>query len=153
MQDERSIADQQGDFDVITPADFSPPPPPGRRFGWRPRWYHGLVLAMLALVMGAAWFVLTARSIFVDVTPADADMRVSGGLAVRIGPRYLMQPGNYNIQLRAHGYVDSEQTLQVSDDRAQTHPIAMTPEDGIVSIDVYSPDNSPAPGATIQLDA
>lgn len=152
MQDKRSIADQQGDFDVITPADFTPPPPPGKRFGWRPRWYHGLILAMLGLSVGAAWFVLTARSVFIDVTPADADIGVSGGLAVRVGPRYLMQPGSYDIRLRAHGYVDSEQTLQVGEDRAQTHPVAMTPEDGRVSISVHGADSTPMMGARIQLD-
>lgn len=152
MQDERNIADHQGDFDVITPADFSPPPPPGRRFGWRPRWYHGLIVTMLVVITAAAWFVLTARSIFIDVTPAGADISVSGGIAVPVGPRYLMQPGNYTIRLRADGYVEGEQTLQVTEDRAQTHPITMTPEDGLVNIDVYGPDNSPLVGARVQLD-
>lgn len=152
MQHEGHSTNNPDDFDVITPADFSPPPPPGRRFGWRPRWYHGLLLALVLMVSGAAWFVLTARSIFIDVEPAIADVSVSGGLAVRIGPRYLMQPGEYRVQLRAFGYEDSEHLLVVSEERAQTHPLVMVPEDGIVHIDITATDGSPLVGARVQLD-
>lgn len=151
MQDERYSGEQADDFDVITPVEFTPPSAARRGFAWRPRWYHVVLFAMLMLVSAAAWFVLTARSVFIDVNSPVADVQVSGGLAVRIGPRYLMREGEYTVAVRAHGYVDAEQTLRVSDERAQTHVIELLPEDGIVSIEVRGADGAPLDGARIQL--
>jgi len=152
MQDNHITSGQGEAPDVITPVDFSPPPPPGRRLSWRPRWYHGLVAIGLVLATVAAWFVLTARSVFVDVTPMTASIEVVEGFAVSVGPRYLMRQGDYQLQFIAEGYVDSTVMLSVGEDQAQTHAFELTPLPGLVSVDARDALGQELTGARVLLD-
>lgn len=152
MQDNRTPSGQHDTPDVITPVDFSPPPPPGRRFTWRPRWYHSVVAIGLALAAGAAGFVLTARSVFIELTPMVATIEVVDGFAVRVGPRYLMRQGEYQLQLSAEGYYDSEVELAVGAEQAQTHPFELTPLPGLVSVSTRDALGQELTDARILLD-
>ncbi|MBC55266.1 MAG: hypothetical protein CMQ34_15670 [Gammaproteobacteria bacterium] len=152
MQDNHLNTGQHDAPDSITPVDFSPPPPPGRRFSWRPRWYHALVIVGLTLAAGAAWFVLTARSVFIEVTPMTASIEVVDGFAVQVGPRYLMRPGDYQLQFSAAGYYDNQVELSVGAEQAQTHPFALTPLPGLVSVSTQDNAGAALPGARVLLD-
>lgn len=158
MQDNRQQPEQSGSFvpldaaDLITPVDFSPPPPPGRSFGFRVRWYHVLLLAGVATVSASAWFVLTAKSIFLDITPADARVQIVRGFAVQIGPRYLMHSGSYALQASAPGYFDGSFEFEVGEEQAQTHPFTLEPKPGLVTVEVTGADGLPVTGARVQLD-
>ncbi|MEX2333646.1 MAG: PEGA domain-containing protein, partial [Pseudohongiella sp.] len=152
MQDNHTSSGQQNTPDVITPVDFSPPPPPGRRLSWRPRWYHGLVVVGLLMATTAAWFVLTARSVFVDVTPMIASIEVTDGFAIRVGPRYLMRQGDYQLQFSAEGYIDSEAQLSVGEPQAQTHSFELTPLPGLVSVTTRDALGEELRGARVLLD-
>ena len=152
MQDNGNNPGQHDAPDSITPVDFSPPPPPGRRFSWRPRWYHAIVVVGLALAAGAAGFVLTARSVFVEVSPMAATIEVDDGFAVRVGPRYLMRQGDYQLQLSAPGYYDSEVALVVGPEQAQTHPFSLTPLPGLVSVTTRDAEGETLSGARVLLD-
>jgi len=152
MQDTRFTPDQDDTVDVITPVDFTPPPPAGHQFTWRPRWYHGLFLLAITLAGGSAWFVLTARSVFIDVNPPVAATEVTDGFAVRVGPRYLMRPGEYRIALSAYGYFDGEESITVSEEQAQTHPFSLAPRPGFVSVYAIDEQGRSVTGARIVLD-
>jgi formylglycine-generating enzyme required for sulfatase activity len=152
MQDSRYTPDHEGAMDVITPVDFTPPPPKGRRFYWRPRWYHGVLAIGLVVASTSAWFVLTARSVFIDVTPATADISVIQGHAVRIGPRYLMREGDYRVQLIAAGYYDADVALSVTQEQAQTHSFELVPRPGYVSITATTESGEELSGVRVLLD-
>lgn len=152
MQENLNNTGQHDAPDRITPVDFSPPPPPGRGFSWRPRWYHGVVVVGMALAAGAAWFVLTARSVFIEVTPMTASIEVVEGFAVRVGPRYLMRQGDYQLQFSAQGYYDSQVALNVGGAQAQTHPFELTPLPGLVSVSTRDALGEELPGARVLLD-
>lgn len=158
MQDNRQQAEPSGSAappdsaDLIVPVDFSPPPPPGRRLSLRLRWYHGIIAVGVVAVSVPAWFVLTARSVFVDMTPPEARVDVVRGFAVQIGPRYLMRSGDYALRASAPGYVDGEFEFEVNDVQAQTHTFALAPRPGLLSLDVTGADGLPVSGARVQLD-
>ncbi len=152
MQDNRNTSGQHDTLDVITPVDFSPPPPPGRRFTWRPRWYHGVIAVGLTVAASAAVFVLTARSVFIEVTPMTASVEVADGFAVQVGPRYLMRQGDYQLQFSAEGYYDRQVELSVGDEQAQTHPFELTPLPGLVSVSTRDALGQELNGARIMLD-
>ncbi len=140
------------DDDLIAPVDFSPPPPPSRQWQFRPRLWHGLVALFMVAAVGAAWFVLTARSVFIESTPAAAEVDISGGLAVQVGPRYLMRPGEYRIELQHPGYHALRQPLSISEAQAQTHEVTMQPMHGLVSLRAIDEEGQPLDGVRARLD-
>ncbi|MEX1198860.1 MAG: PEGA domain-containing protein [Pseudohongiellaceae bacterium] len=140
------------DDELITPVDFTPPPAAGRQWSLRPRLWHGLVALFLVAAVGAAWFVLTARSVFIETTPVTADVDISGGLAVQVGPRYLIRPGDYRLSLRNEGYHDLDTLLSVSGAQAQTHEAVMQPMHGFVTLRATDEDGEPLDGVRARLD-
>ena len=137
----------QGSTDPIVPIDFSPSTDSGRRLGIRVRPVHVLVALFLFISGVATWFLLTAKSVFIEANPITAEIEISGGLAIRLGPRYLIHPGFYDITLRNAGYHDRHDQLFVSDQQAQTHPFVLQKLPGKVSIGVIGLD-----GVRVQVD-
>ncbi len=136
-----------GSAEPIVPIDFKPNDAKGSGRTFKLKWIHG-VFAVFVLVFGtAAWFVLTARSVFVEVDPITAEFEISGGLNFRVGPRYLIRTGSYDIALRNPGYHDANTQLLVSNDQSQTHTFTMRRLPGIVSIGTLGVDQ-----ARVQID-
>jgi len=138
--------------ELIVPVDFSPPPPSGRKFRLRLSLLSVFVVAFLGVAATAAWFVLTARSVYVQVTPMTADVEISGGMAVKIGERYLVRPGDYVLRLRNEGYFDSESVLSVGEEPAQTHSRELAPRAGLVTFNSVGVDSEQLQGARVQID-
>lgn len=79
--------------DPIVPIDFSPPDLQQKRAGFRLRWPHILVAGFLLLAGVSGWFILSARSVYLEVTPLTASVEIQSGFSLQIGQRYLMLPG------------------------------------------------------------
>ena len=91
--------------------------------------------AALLLFMLAGWFVLTARSIFFDVAPLGSEVNVSGGLALQVGPRYLIREGAIDVRINAEGYYEYAGELAVGNQQAQTFTIELLPLPGFLDLD------------------
>ena len=137
--------------DPIVPIDFSPPDPEQKRAGLRLRWPHVLVAGFLVMAGVASWFVLSARSVYVEVTPLTASVEIQSGFSLQIGQRYLMLPGDYPVLLRQEGYHDEQVTLAVGSAQAQNHPFALRELPGIVSVEVTGVSGGLS-GAIVQLN-
>ncbi len=84
---------------------------------------RGIVLNPARLALGAVslaaalilWFIFTAISISVATDPAEADVQVSGGLlAVPLGQRLLLRPGEYRVRAESPGYRPAELAIKVT---------------------------------------
>jgi len=136
-----------GPADPIIPIDFTPHEEKGPLVTFKPRLIH-FVIGLFLIVSGVAgWFVLTARSVFVEVTPITAEIEISGGLHVRLGQRYLIRTGSYDIRLSNEGYHDTVTQLLVNTDQSQTIPYEMRRLPGKVSIATMD-----LSGARVQID-
>ena len=124
-----------GTADPIVPIDFIPHSEERRAFSYRFKWMHVLVESFLLVSVTAAWFVLTARSVFVEVNPITAQISIDNGTSFKLGQRYLMRTGSYQISLRNEGYHDTVTRLLVSDRQSQTQSFEMRKLPGIVSFD------------------
>ena len=134
-------------LDPIVPIDFTPNQETTRRFSYRFRWFHAVVLVFSVLSSAAGFFVLTARSVFIEVNPASAEIEISGGIALQLGPRYLLRSGAYRLMLKNEGYYDTATQLIVGSEQSQTHPFDMRKLPGLVSIDTEN-----VTGARVRID-
>ena len=85
------------------------------------KWLHLVVATFLLVSATAAWFVLTARSVFVEVNPITAQISIDNGTSIKLGQRYLIRTGSYQITLRNEGYHDTV-TSPTRERRAITNP-------------------------------
>ncbi len=127
--------DLNGAVDPIVPIDFTPHTEEKRAFSYQFKWQHVFVAVFLLISVSAAWFVLTARSVFVEVDPITAEINIDSGTSFKLGQRYLMRTGSYQLSLRNEGYHDTVTRLLVDEDQAQTHSFVMRKLPGIVSFD------------------
>ncbi|MES3006714.1 MAG: PEGA domain-containing protein [Pseudomonadota bacterium] len=137
--------------DPIVPIDFSPPDQQQKRVGFRLRWPHILVVSFLLLAGVSGWFILSARSVYLEVTPLTASVEIQTGFSLQIGQRYLMLPGDYPVLLRNEGYHDEQVTLNVGTAQAQNHPFVLRELPGLVSVEALGVSGAIS-GAVVQLD-
>jgi len=137
----------QSPIDPIIPIDFIPNNEKGPRVTYKFKWVHLLIGAFAIISVTAGWFVLTAKSVFVEIDPITAQIEIEGGFKVRLGQRYLIRSGSYELTLLNDGYHDSVTQLLVSAEQSQTHPFVMRKLPGIISIASDITD-----GARVQID-
>ncbi len=137
----------QSPIDPIIPVDFIPNNEKGPRVTYKFKWVHLLIGAFAIISVTAGWFVLTAKSVFVEIDPITAQIEIEGGFKVRLGQRYLIRSGSYELTLLNDGYHDSVTQLLVSAEQSQTHPFVMRKLPGIISIASDITD-----GARVQID-
>lgn len=93
------------------------------------------VTGVLAVFIGVALFVLTARSVSFQITPSTGTLDISGGMAMEVGPRYLIRQGEIQIEVKAEGYYDYSGALTISDESAQGFAIELVPLPGFLDLD------------------
>lgn len=135
MSNSDEIKDVNGATDAITPIDFTPHSEETQAFSYKFKWLHVVVASFLLVSISTGWFVLTARSVFVEVDPITAQMSIDTGTSFKLGQRYLMRTGSYQLTLKNEGYHDTVTRLLVSEEQSQTHPFVMRKLPGIISFD------------------
>ncbi len=126
---------QGADDELIVPVDFTPAD--ARRKGVNISLRPATVALGGALLTfaGAAWFVLTAKSIYFDVDPIGSDVNVRGPMAIKVGPRYLIRQGEVDISVSAEGYYDLDTTISISPEQAQTFAIDLVRLPGFLNLE------------------
>lgn len=131
----------------IIPIEFTPHDGKGPRATLTPKPIHFIVGVFLFISGFAGWFVLTAKSVFVEVNPITAEIEIEGGLHVRLGQRYLIRAGSYELGLSNEGYHDIETRLLVNTEQSQTHSYDLRKMPGLVSISTIE-----LSGARVKID-
>jgi formylglycine-generating enzyme required for sulfatase activity len=134
---------------LITPTDFIPrweSPPTRSRFSVRPR--SLVMMAAVALLAAGAWFVLTARAVRVETSPAADHLEIQGSwLTPKFGDSYLLHPGSYTVAAELEGYRSLSQTLEVNGDTPSVVGYVFEPLGGLLTV-----ISSPVGGAEITID-
>ncbi|MFV0477912.1 MAG: PEGA domain-containing protein [Parahaliea sp.] len=107
------------------------------------RW---LLLAIGAVFLLFMAFLLTSRSVLIELQPqVEASISISG-LHLPFGKRILIRPGNYAVQASAEGFHPLADELSVSEADSQTLTLKLIPLPGLLSF------NSKPAGARVLLD-
>lgn len=140
---QRRDLEPAADGEIIRPVGYTPAAEtPARRFPLSPL-QIGLLLALLA-VAAVLWFLFTAKSVRLSLTPAEAQAEVSG-LGVQLGDVWLLREGDYRITAEAPGYHPFTGTLTVGEADNQTHAFELTKLPGRVTFE------TDPPGATVRV--
>ena len=147
-----SSMNEQDKNTVIQPADFVRAEPARRK---RLVTNPALIAVSLAFVLLAlaALFMFSAKAVRITVTPADAQVAISGLGFIgflpswQLGGRQLMQSGDYELLIEAEGYHRLEQRVTIGDAAEQELAFALTPLPGIVTV-----TSLPIDGAEVFID-
>lgn len=123
-----------GASDPIQPIDFTPREETRRYISYQFRWLHLFMGVAGLAVLFAGWFVLTARSVSIQVEPITASVEIEGGINIRLGQRYLIRSGSYQLALRNEGYHDTNTQLVVGSQQNQIHEFSMRKLPGLVTV-------------------
>lgn len=131
----------------IAPARFTPPAsrPPAARARLR----RGALVTALALAasIAVAWFLLTARAVYIDVSPSQANISIRGGLKLKLAEHYLLREGAYRLLIEAEGYHPLSQELVIGDEQNPRYSFALDRLPGHLRI-----DTGPVSGARVFID-
>ncbi|MES2604154.1 MAG: PEGA domain-containing protein [Pseudomonadota bacterium] len=122
------------DDEPIVPIDFTPIEAQRKRLRL-PSAVSVAVGGTLLVFAGISWFVITARSVFFEVTPAEGAISVDGGLAFQFGSRFLIREGDIAVRVIAPGYYDLDQTVTVGEAQTQSFALELIPLPGFLDID------------------
>ena len=132
----------------ITPVRRTNPPAARKREARGPRKAWLIGYAALAVLLVTALYLFTAKAVLIDVDPAEAQVRIAGGLLkFKFGGRYLLRPGDYRVMLSADGYEPLRGEMQVGDADSQDFVFAMQKLPGRLVI-----DNQAGVAAQVELD-
>ena len=137
-------ANAVADAPIIEPTAFRAPPTGHARTVPRLPWIRLLVVLVVGLVVWAAWFVFSARSVGIVTIPEQASIEVLEWPALRVGDHWLLPAGQRRVLVAAPGYVSFQGELEVTPAQLQTHTITLAKLPGHLRVTL-------APAATGEL--
>ncbi len=104
----------------------------GKRFTRLFSFISILLFGLLAVVLG---YIFTAKSLLLEIEPAADRVALHGEIwPIKFRGRYLLQPGNYSIQIEKSGYRTIHQEIRVSKYQSQTLSFALEKNPGYINI-------------------
>ena len=94
-----------------------------------------LVIVLLAAGAFSAWFMLTAKAVYIETEPLDANVDITSVLKLKLANRYLIRPGTYDLGLSAQGYHPLQERLGVTEEAAQHYIYRLEKLSGHLRID------------------
>ncbi|MEX2367857.1 MAG: PEGA domain-containing protein, partial [Pseudohongiellaceae bacterium] len=146
MSDHKQHENKSG-VEPIVPIDFTPADKTRRSVSFRLSPARVLIGGAAVLFAAAAWFVLTAKSVFIDISPVNGEISIDKFLAIKIGPRYLMPEGEAQASISAEGYYQLDTSLTVTEEQTQTFSIDLIPLPGFLNL-----TTTPVNDASVYID-
>ncbi len=114
----------------IEAAPFKPHTPGQRSRSLKLR--AGVVFTGLFLLasLATAWFLFSARAVYINVTPAEARIDVAAILQLRLADRFLLLTGSYPTEIGAEGYYPLAVELPITEQQNQEFHYQLQPLPG-----------------------
>ena len=110
------------DFDHITPLEFEPAS--GRRSSGiqRHRWLTVTAFSLLAVLSTLALYLFTGHSVLISFDPPADEVELSGALLnFKLGERWLLHTGEFELSATLEGYYPFSTILTVDDNPQVAH--------------------------------
>jgi len=122
------------EVDLILPADYMPAAAVKRGIGTWVKPLTIVAITVILLMAAALWFIFTAKSVYFEFNPQADSISISGGVALPLGTRYLLRPGQYIINASADGYYPFQDGLTVTGGASQKVVYELDKLPGLISI-------------------
>ena len=122
--------------DRIQPAAFAPLDDQEQAPRWRARPLQLALAAVLCLFAIALWYLFTARSVLITFEPENTSLDIDGGLHLKVGGRYLLRGGAYDLFMEADGHYPVQELLEVGEDDSQSYHFELQRLPGILGFDI-----------------
>lgn len=100
----------------------------------------GVYILLTLLLMFVLWFVISAKSVIVEISPMPEELQLTeGSLAIQLQDRFLAQPGEYQLTATKPGYYPLKETIDVGMLASYSYKRTLKKKPGLVSITVDSP--------------
>lgn len=106
-----------------------------------------LVIVLLAVGVFCAWFMLTAKAVYIETEPLNSSVSISGALKLKLANRYLIRPGTYELELSAQGYHPLQERLGVTEESSQHYIYRLEKLPGHLRV-----DSGQVTGAEVLID-
>ncbi|MDH3610019.1 MAG: PEGA domain-containing protein, partial [Gammaproteobacteria bacterium] len=91
-----------------------------------------LLFGLLAVVLS---YIFTAKSLLLEIEPTPDRVALHGKIwPIKVRDRYLVQPGNYFVQIEKSGYQSLKQEIKVSKHQSQTLSFTLEKKPGYLNI-------------------
>ena len=107
-----------------------------------------LIGTLFVICTAIAWFILTAKAVYIDTEPKTARISVDGFLQLKLADRYLLRAGDYEVDIDADGYYPIAQQLNVGGEQSQQFSFQLQRLPGHLRV-----DTGEVAGAQVFLDA
>lgn len=124
---------------LIQPAGFTPV---DRKAAAKKAWIKPvstIFVLILTLLVAIIWYVFSAHSVNLSITPAAQTIKIEGGINIKMGERYLMRSGEYHLEASAPGYQTLAQVIKVTDAQNQTFSFTLQKQPGLLSVESTPP--------------
>lgn len=119
-------------IEPIIPLESNVPKKLGRRFTLFFSFIGLLLFGLLVVVLG---YIFTAKTLSIEIEPKPDRIALHGKIwPIKVRERYLVQPGNYFIQVDKKGYHKLKQEIKVSKHQSQTLSFTLEKKPGFLSI-------------------
>ncbi len=91
-----------------------------------------LLFGLLAVVLS---YIFTAKSLLLEIEPTPDRIALHGKIwPIKVRDRYLVQPGNYFVQVEKSGYQSLKQEIKISKHQSQTLSFTLEKKPGYLNI-------------------
>ncbi len=134
---------ENSDYDVISAVDFEPSRGGTARAGGGHGWLLYGSLGLLLLIAAAAVFVFTGRSVQLSFEPPTDKVAVDGGwFPLKVGDRWLLHPGRYQVSASLEGYEDLTTEIEVDKSEGQSFVLPLVKLPGFLTVLANDAENA-----------
>ncbi|MBT8125156.1 MAG: PEGA domain-containing protein [Gammaproteobacteria bacterium] len=119
-------------IEPIIPSESTVQKKPNRSFLHFFSFIGFLLFGLLAVVLS---YIFTAKSLLLEIEPTPDRVALHGKIwPIKVRDRYLVQPGNYFVQVEKSGYQSLKQEIKVSKHQSQTLSFTLVKKPGYLNI-------------------
>lgn len=103
--------------------------------------FKSLLVLLVLLLVFILWFIVSAKTIIVDISPKPDKLELSAGtLAIKLQDRFLAQPGEYQLTASKIGYYPLQENISIGMLSFYNFKRTLRKKPGLVAINVDPPE-------------